>query len=535
MSSQSSGDTAFSISQSGLLPIVIGITGHRDLLEEDIPFYKEQVSVFFTRLKQDYPNTPLQLISPLAEGADRVVASVATEHNVELIIPLPLPGNEYEKDFPDTVDEYRALIKTTSEENCFELPLVSGNTDENIRSQGEHRNKQYAQVGTYITSRCHILIALWDGIKNDTTGGTAQIVQFKLEGYDNPYNPDVKLLDPVDNGPIFHIETRRSGNKPANKPEKSQWLYPEERSEDDYKNIFGYMDAFNSEKLRGNMAKIEKSRTHVIPDKHNIAKTENDILNIYALADIFSIHYQTIAHRALSSILILAGAMALSFEIYAHLIIEQLVLTLYPVFFIAITGTYFWHRKIGAHGKYLDYRALAEGLRVQIFWRLSGICDSVSANYLRKQNDELQWIREALRGCNTFPVPKQDLNLVYTHWIKDQESYFTKCAHRQHERLEKLEQYANWLYGSGLLVSIVAIVFWDFLEHAESLHHVLIVFMGFTPIVAALWINYSEKISLHAQSKQYARIAVIFNRARKIFESLNEQIEEKSTAYKTTD
>ena len=74
-------------------------------------------------------------------------------------------------------------------------------------------------------------------------------------------------------------------------------------------------------------------------------------------------------------------------------------------------------------------------------------------------------------------------------------------------------------------MSIIAIVFWDFLERAQGLHHVLIVFMGFTPIVAALWINYSEKISLHAQSKQYARFAVIFNRARKIFESLKENSE----------
>jgi len=504
---------------------VLGVTGHVDILEEDIPFYKDQLSQLFTQLKKDYPNTPLQIINPLAEGADRIVAHVATEHNIELIIPLPLPEKEYVKDFPDTIDEYQAIKKTSSVENCFELPLAPGNTEDNICEHGLHRDQQYALVGSYITMRCHILIALWDGVENKATGGTAQVVQFQLAGTTNPCDHNINLLDPVDNGPVFHIDARRLINEFPVIPSSSKWLYPEGRSEEDYKNILGYIETFNSETLRENTVLIEKSRNYVIPKNKKLAKTEKNILDTYAMADVFAIHYQRSAHRTLISILILAGAMALSFEIYAHLIVDPFILALYPIFFIGITGIYIWHRQVGAHGKYLDYRALAEGLRVQIFWRLAGICDAVSDNYLLKQNGELQWIREGLRGSHILPAPKQDLDLVYLYWIKDQEDYFTKCAHRQHEKLERLEHYANLLYGSGLLVSIIAIVFWDLLEHAKTLHHVLIVFMGFTPIVAALWINYSEKTSLQAQSKQYARFATIFNRARKLFESMKQNTE----------
>ena len=512
-------------SQSGLLPIVLGVTGHIDLIEEDFPFYRDKLSQLFIQLKKDYPNTPLQLINPLAEGADRVVANVAIEHGIELIVPLPLPQKEYEKDFPDTLADYQALIKQTSKDNVFQLPLAPGNTEENIRQQGSHRNQQYALLGNYIAMRCHILIALWDGVQNNATGGTAEVVHFNLAGMVDPCESHIKLLDPVDNGPVFHIQARRSGTIAADKPARSQWLYPEGQSDQKYKNILGHIETFNSDALRENSAEIEKSRSYVIPDHEKLAKPERDILDTYAMADVFAIHYQRSAHRTLSLILFMAGLMALSFEIYAHLIIDRLVLALYPIFFIGITGIYFLHRKVGAHGKYLDYRALAEGFRVQMFWRLAGVCDTVSANYLLKQNDELQWIREALRGSNTLPVQKHDLNLVYKHWIQDQEDYFTKCAHRQHKKLEKLERYANWLYASGLLTSIAVIVFWGFLERAQGLHHMLIVFMGFTPIVAALWINYSEKISLHAQSNQYARFAVIFNRARKIFESLHDNAE----------
>ena len=292
-------------SHSGLLPIVLGVTGHIDILEEDLAFYRAQLSQLFSQLKNDYPNTPLQIINPLAEGADRVVAQVAAEHNIEIIVPLPLPENEYEKDFPDSVFEYHALKKKTPKENCFELPLAPGNTEDNIREHGDHRDQQYALVGSYIALKCHILIALWDGIKNTKVGGTAQVVQFKLAGTSNPCDSNINLLDPIDTGPVFHVEARRSSNEPSKKPDKSHWLYPDDRLENDYKNILGYIESFNSEKLRKHTANIEKSRNHLIPENNMLAKSESDILDTYAMADVFAIYYQRIAYLTLTSILIL--------------------------------------------------------------------------------------------------------------------------------------------------------------------------------------------------------------------------------------
>ena len=159
---------------------------------------------------------------------------------------------------------------------------------------------------------------------------------------------------------------------------------------------------------------------------------------------------------------------------------------------------------------------------MQFFWRLAGLNDSVTGSYLRKQNDELEWIRGALRTTALIPADGQnkDLELVYERWIEDQETYFVRCAHRQHRRVEQLERLANWLYGTGLVVSIFTIGLWDHIEHAHGLHHMLIVVMGFAPVMAALWISYADKTGLQAQSKQYKRFAVIFARARKIFDAL---------------
>jgi hypothetical protein len=85
------------------IPLVLGVTGHRDLREEDLPELERRVRDLINQLRNDYPHTVLQLLSPLAEGADRLVARVAVESDVALFVPLPLPQEEYERDFPETV------------------------------------------------------------------------------------------------------------------------------------------------------------------------------------------------------------------------------------------------------------------------------------------------------------------------------------------------------------------------------------------------------------------------------------------------
>jgi hypothetical protein len=65
-------------------------------------------------------------------------------------------------------------------------------------------------------------------------------------------------------------------------------------------------------------------------------------------------------------------------------------------------------RRRGWHRKYLDYRALAEGLRIQSYWRRAGISltrDHAFAHddFLQKQNVELGWIRNVMRASGLPP------------------------------------------------------------------------------------------------------------------------------------
>ena len=92
----------FSVATSQVLaPLVIGVTGHRDLRDQDCEILSQRVRSLLLELKAKYPFTPIILLSALADGADRLVARVALEPGIEarLIAPLPMPRRCYEQDF----------------------------------------------------------------------------------------------------------------------------------------------------------------------------------------------------------------------------------------------------------------------------------------------------------------------------------------------------------------------------------------------------------------------------------------------------
>jgi hypothetical protein len=108
----------------------------------------------------------LAVVSPLAEGADRLVAArVLAREDAELEAVLPMDEAEYEADFASDASksEFRSLLARAS--SIHRLP----------RSPG--REEAYAAAGRYVVDRCDVLIAVWDGNPEEGRGGTAEIVR----------------------------------------------------------------------------------------------------------------------------------------------------------------------------------------------------------------------------------------------------------------------------------------------------------------------------------------------------------------------
>lgn len=167
---------------------VIGVTGHRPhRLDHTDPYLIESVTRILGSLKEKHRDKRLMVMSPLAEGADRLVARIAmTRFNMGLIVPLPLPYELYQSDFEteDSLAEFRELVGKAK--LYFELPMRFGTLGDLARRGSGQSNKlrdqQYALVGAYLVERCDELIAVYDEKGSAGVGGTGDVVGWRLAG-----------------------------------------------------------------------------------------------------------------------------------------------------------------------------------------------------------------------------------------------------------------------------------------------------------------------------------------------------------------
>jgi len=150
--------------------IVIGVTGHRNLetatcLEERIAGILEAI----TRLAPSRKGTPVAMaaLSPLAEGADRLVAKeILKREGTPLDVVLPMDKDDYSADFgvAGSRSEFEELLSRARSVRCL--------------SPSPSRAEAYASAGRYVVDHCDVLIALWDGKPEEGSGGTAEIVRY---------------------------------------------------------------------------------------------------------------------------------------------------------------------------------------------------------------------------------------------------------------------------------------------------------------------------------------------------------------------
>ena len=180
---------------------VFGISGHRDLVPADLPDLRTQLRGIFNRAISKRPNARFELLTPLAEGADRIAAHEALALGIRLVVPMPMPQAEYERDFvsAESLSEFRQLLRAA--DSHFEL------TEAPPSSEGDARAQRYAAVGDYIARESDVLIFLWDGNDNQKVGGTAW-VRKRREHWTRHAEGQARDFETV------HVVTRRETTMP---------------------------------------------------------------------------------------------------------------------------------------------------------------------------------------------------------------------------------------------------------------------------------------------------------------------------------
>lgn len=465
----------------GAVPIVIGVTGHRDIPSEDYEILEKSVRKY---LREDvlnkYPNSPIVFLSALAEGADRIAAQAALSEGCQLGVFLPFQQEDYLNDFDseDSKSEFKKLVSLASFVNVVEVPVGQGADD---------RDKGYVAVGVAIARYSQCLLALWDGVDNGKAGGTSDIVKIYREGIPMQSSMPDDLLTPPECGPVEHFWTRRASNKnliPQVKVGGRRFLHPVpfghvgdeselgklERGRWD--KVLSCIDQFNKD--ASTLPDFSKDKPYTsgylcskeqgIPWPSDDVKA-NRIAKLYASADALSGHAQTKRRSALMYIIALSF-IALIFE-QAYGFFSQPICLAVAIVLVLIAGwKYLAVGRERLEEKYLDYRTLAEAARVQFFWHISGISDCASEHYLQDQRDELEWLRQAIRAIDlpvnetvSLPEHKVGIGISLISWVQNQLEYFKDKYPKHNGSGEKLSKQAGWWFLAAIFMVIFSAIF----------------------------------------------------------------------------
>ncbi len=538
-----------------LAPLVVGVTGHRDLRQEDLPELRKIVGRVLD--EKSSAATPLMLLSPLAEGADRLVANEALLRGAWLVVILPMAQTLYETDFQtqESLDDFHELLANAK--TIITLPHVS--PTEEIQQQGSHaRNLQYALAGTCVARHSHLLLALWDGKEEAGTGGTAQIVGFQRSGrfeeddlqqafeqLEEPLGPEINPLG-IESGLLVHVITPRAKNPTPEQAFKKTELAPDGEKEDLFFKASAAVSArrnsFNQDlrRLWRHTARTRQiHREYLFPEDQAQRLPESLFIlrEQQAGADVLAAHFQ----RWTKATLICMGALvlgaAVAFSYHSTLAPPAAgsfpwALALYALLLVGAIAVHTLAKLHGFHNKFLDYRAVAEGLRVQFYWSVAGIRKPAADHYLRRQRGELEWIRNVLTSWTLRLVPlvrPGDLESVKKHWIEGQATYFRGKIPKNRKFLKILAFARNFLLFANLGVALFEVlsapqIFPEIRARAEQSAPGLfepgavawrVVIMGLAAVAAALVYGYATTMALADESKQYERMERIYGSALK--------------------
>lgn len=397
------------------VPLVIGVTGHRAMREEDRETLYRSVIDELQKLMEQCPDTPLLMLNSLAEGADLLCADAAKELDIPLAAVLPAEMETYARDYSET-DRQHFTEHVNRSVTCFIAP------DQEPRKKGDNPDHAFRQAGIFIVTHCHVLLALWDGTDEEPGGcGTSEMVRIALTG-DFAAEEGVSARS-SENTAVIWIRCPRGEN--GNAAGEVEYL----GNTDAFGMILSRTDSFNRDAKR-----VRNKRTD--PLFSGTVQTDGPLLKmerIYAVSDALSIRYARRYRLALALLALLGTLLALSFLLYDEAELHWMILfTGLALLLMVLVHRYAAHSD--SHRKYLDYRVLAESLRVQAFLRYAGSGLEVSAILPLTQQEKTAWVLLALCAL-TACEPSGEKRSVRIKWAEKQRDYHlltgTKASKRR--------------------------------------------------------------------------------------------------------
>ena len=438
------------------IPIVIGVSAHREIENKYIPEIEKKVSGVIDYFLKEYPHSPILMLNGMAKGGDLLCAKVAKEkfengNPVRICMVIPDEEQAYLNGCSKHGDDFSLEDKKLYNDikNCKtqygklvidDIPFVVPDMEKTGETTRQYKFRQQA---IYVATKCHVLLALWDGkgakgvndegIKN-TDCGTPAAVQFALKhNYIQPFGTE--FYSAYD-GAVIKILSPRKGNVDENAGKRTYLTSenPEVETTDfpqKLKEILVRTDLFNKnyykycKKQKRILSKQEKAGEDVsnliVPKESRflLGKDEYDngsdklkrIHDCCKIASELSAENKKKFGRSLFVLGFFGFLLTLGFMLYDQLNLlwtvvgfRLMIIALWIGYMLikatgnphVITWLKLKGKPCGVQTKAIEYRALSETMRVQYFLCACGVYYNVSNYFTWSHKNEIVWIKKAV-------------------------------------------------------------------------------------------------------------------------------------------
>lgn len=201
---------------------------------------------------------------------------------------------------------------------------------------------------------------------------------------------------------------------------------------------------------------------------------------------------------------------------------------LWPAMLAGVLWT--WHSRRDT--RRLDYRALAEALRIRLAWAEGGVGRSVSDSYLPQLRTELAWVRRALQhlsppagawreAFDALPPDRRRRRLadVLAGWVTEQAGQYQRSRDKEHRAAHTCRRLglglavAGWLLYVVVLVVSAAAAVRSFDAGPFSVGHPwagITLAAGMSFVGGGLLVAYSDRRNFEPLARQYDNIHTVF-------------------------
>ncbi len=467
------------------VPLVLGLAADDAAGDQVESYIRASLGEIVAELRAAYPHTPLLAVSAIGSTAEMVAAQAALALGVPVVACLAHPAG----------DAVASPLQT----------LLAACADVRVADDGFHAYAPFvaeAQVAHF----SDLLVAF--GAPPEPGSRLAAAVTLRENGRFPGRHARGRILDPPDVGPLRLVVPQPLGTYTVER------RYPprydgDRTSERDAAFSLDRLDEFNA-------------------DVHADAPVDGALLSerIERRADAFTndlqrsfVFWQRFLYWA--AFVAATAEFILPKTLWATIVDFGAVGLAFVAYFIA--------RPTKFQGRYQDYRAIGEGLRVQTAWSKAGVIQSVAEAYLRMQQTELQWIRNVLRTIALLqgaPTPEagRDREAVM-EWVTGQRLYFRNASRREAGHARTFERWAkiltpvNVALGLGIFAFVTitkldpVIPVLSTTDNRYTLELLVGTFAGWAALSAAVLHSYARTRGFSENANRYERMFLMFDEA----------------------